>query len=112
MTLVGGEIVADPDEVNLTKDPAYRYRHFPAVKIARLAVDKNVRNNGLGKVLIDLALGIAKDRISSAVGCRFLVVDSKQDAVEFYQKRGFTLLGTQNNLTRSDPILFIDLNKA
>lgn len=112
ITLVCGEIVADPDEVNLTKDPAYRYRHYPVVKIARLAVDKNVRKNGLGKVLIDLALGIAKDRISSAVGCRFLVVDSKQDAVEFYQKRGFTLLGTQANLMRSDPILFIDLHKA
>ena len=63
-------------------------------------------------MLIDLALGIAKDRISSAAGCRFLVVDSKQDAVEFYQKRGFTLLGTQANLMRSDPILFIDLHKA
>jgi len=112
ITLVCGEIVADPDEVNLTKDPAYRYRHYPAVKIARLAVDKNVRKNGLGKVLIELALGIAKDRISTAAGCRFLVVDSKQDAVEFYQKRGFTLLGTQTNLMRSDPILFIDLHKA
>ena len=112
ITLVCREIVADADEVNLTTDPAYRYRHYPAVKIARLAVDKSVRKNGLGKLLIELALGIAKDRISPAVGCRFIVVDSKQEAVEFYQKRGFTLIGTEANRKRSDPILFIDLNKA
>ncbi len=112
ISLVCGEVVASADDVHLMEEPAYRYRQYPAVKIARLAVDKHLRKKGVGQALIDLALGIAKDRISMAVGCRFVVVDAKQDAVRFYQRCGFTLLATETNRMRSDPILFIDLHKA
>lgn len=112
MTLVCGEVAADADGFHLIDHRSYRYRQYPAVKIARLAVNKTMRKKGLGQLFVDLALGISKDRISPAVGCRYLVVDSKQDSVKFYQKCGFTLLDTETNLSRANPILFVDLHKA
>ena len=112
ITLVCGQIVTGDGNHKLVDDPAYRYDHYPAIKIARLAVDQNMRKNRLGRTLVDLALGIAKDTISPAVGCRFVVVDSKQNAVQFYQRCGFTLLDTDANRARSEPVMFIDLHKA
>lgn len=65
----------------------------------------------MGQTLVDFSLGVTKEIISSAVGCRFLVVDSKKSAVDFYLKRGFTLIDTDENRARDEPILFVDLMK-
>lgn len=113
MTLVCGEIVLEGDESLLDEpDVQYRYKSYPAVKIARLAVDKDHRGADLGTLLVQIALGTAKDVICPAVGCRFVAVDSKKQAVEFYLKQGFTLLNTPGNRARSEPVMFIDLHKA
>jgi hypothetical protein len=47
-----------------------------------------------------------------AVGCRFVIVDSKKSSVGFYEKQGFTLIDTKENRGRSEPVMFIDLHKA
>lgn len=114
ITLVCGEVVAENGEAGLLPDPEldYRYDHYPAVKIARLAVNKNIAGQGLGKALVNLALGQAKQIVCPAVGCRFVVVDSKQDSVMFYSKCGFTMLDTEENRTRNAPVMWIDLNKV
>ncbi|TMJ15483.1 MAG: GNAT family N-acetyltransferase [Alphaproteobacteria bacterium] len=111
ITLVCGEVVTGDDE-SLIADLDYRYRQYPAVKIARLAVDKSVQNEGLGRQLVDLALGIAKHEVSRSVGCRFVIVDSKRNAVKFYEKCGFTMLDTQANRDREEPVMFVDLSKV
>jgi len=113
VTLVCGEIVLESDGVRPAHEDGitYRFSHYPAVKIARLAVDSRYRGRGLGATLVDFSLGVAKDTVSSAVGCRFLVVDSKKSAVDFYMKRGFTLIDTDENRRRDEPILFVDLMK-
>ena len=114
MTLVCGEISAVP-EGSVLADPSvrYPYSHFPAVKIARLAVDRRLQGLGLrlGSRLVDLALGISKDVISPAVGCRVLVVDAKSQSVGFYERCGFRLLDTAANRGRDDRIMFVDLMK-
>ena len=113
LTLVCGEV-----ELQAGKSPAaehdksYRYKSYPAVKIARLAVDERYRGKALGKMLVTLALGIAKDQVCPAVGCRFVTVDAKSDAVKFYERLGFSFLETEQNRQRSEPILFVDLYKA
>jgi hypothetical protein len=61
---------------------------------------------------VHLSLGIAKDKISPAVGCRFVTVDAKRDSVGFYAKQGFTLLDTQGNRDRLEPVMFLDLHRA
>ena len=87
----------------------YPYTNYPAIKIARLLVDSRKRGQNLGTQLVDLAFGIATLEIGPRVGCRFLIVDSKPEAVEFYKKRGFTLLDTQENRQRETLIMFVDL---
>lgn len=109
ITLVCGEIAVDGN-VN-AEDITYNYSHFPAVKIARLAVDKRYSGQGLGSQLVNLALAIVKEDVIPNIGCRFIVVDSKKNSVKFYEKKGFTLLDTQANRNRDNPLLFIDLIK-
>ncbi|MGA9583405.1 MAG: GNAT family N-acetyltransferase [Allosphingosinicella sp.] len=113
ITLVCGEVVTDEGDDPLLAEPGlkYLYNHYPAIKIARLAVDQRAAGMGLGKLLVNLALGRAKSIICPAVGCRFVMVDSKKGAVRFYEKCGFTLLDTPANLERDEPVMFVDLNK-
>lgn len=89
---------------------ARRYENLPAVKIARLATDARCRGKGVGKDLVSLAVAIAKEEIAAVVGCRFLITDSKQGAITFYQDQGFTMLDTEENRANATPIMFMDLN--
>lgn len=116
VTLVCGEIVADTRESGLVAENGihYPYRQYPAVKIARLAVDTRLKKLGLkiGTKLVDLSIGISKDVISPSVGCRFIVVDAKQQSVGFYERCGFTALDTPENKQRAEPVMFVDLHKV
>lgn len=115
ITLVCSE-VASEDPLVEAEGLAFPYKHYPAVKIARLLVDKRHRGEkngkGFGRKLVDLALGIARTDICPAIGCRFVVVDSKKDAVGFYLRCGFKLVNTEDNRNRDEPVMFIDLHKA
>ncbi|TXN03068.1 GNAT family N-acetyltransferase [Methylobacterium sp. WL103] len=112
VTLVCGEIQLENGEhVIPDEEVDYRHKHFPAIKIARLAVDTRHRGLGIGEGLIDLSLGVAKGTVCPAVGCRFIVVDSKQGAINFYKKTGFTMINTEANRERAEPVMFIDLHK-
>jgi GNAT superfamily N-acetyltransferase len=114
VTLVCGEVVAREGDEELLEDPdpRFHYDHYPAVKIARLAVDRRARGFKLGRALVNLALGQAKNIVCPAVGCRFVVVDSKRQSTTFYEKCGFTMLDTSANRNRSAPIMWIDLNRV
>jgi GNAT superfamily N-acetyltransferase len=61
---------------------------YPALKIARLAVDSRFERRGIGKYLLQFALGIAWS-ISESASCRLVLVDSKKDSIPFYEKYGF-----------------------
>lgn len=112
ITLVCGEVVIRDGDACLIAGVDYRYKHYPAVKIARLAVDQAVQRIGLGKHLVDLALGIAKREVSPSVGCRFVMVDSKRNSVKFYERCGFTMLDTPENRERNEPVMYVDLSKV
>lgn len=45
------------------------------------------------------------ENVAPHVGCRFLVTDAKQPAVAFYEKMGFTLLDTDDNRERENPVM-------
>ncbi len=47
-------------------------------------------------------------KISNEVGCRFITVDSKQDSIGFYEKRGgFELVQKHKNMTY--PTMYLDI---
>lgn len=64
---------------------------FPAVKIARLAVDKEYQKKNLGGIIIQLAIGLIRNRISPIVAARFITVDSYYHRVKFYEHFDFAV---------------------
>jgi hypothetical protein len=50
------------------------------------------------------------DKIMPNVGCRFLIVDSKQESIKFYEKLGFNLVNSEENREADNPMMFIDLH--
>lgn len=66
--------------------------NFPisALKITKLLVSEDLRGQGLGTELVTLAHTIALI-LSHQVGCRLLLVDAKNKAIEFYKKSNFII---------------------
>lgn len=108
ITLVCSQIHIDPIPADVGE---YNYEDFPAVKIARLAVDRRHRGKYLGIQLVQLAMAIVTERIMPHVGCRFIVLDAKQQSIKFYEARGFRLLDTEHNRQQKYPVMFIDIGK-
>ncbi|MEN8151159.1 MAG: GNAT family N-acetyltransferase, partial [Planctomycetota bacterium] len=64
----------------------------PVVHIARLAVDRRAAGQGLGKILLVEALGIALE-VSESIGVRAVEVIAKdEESRSFYRKFGFQSL--------------------
>ncbi len=77
---------------------------IPAIKIARLAVDKRYQNKGFGKEL--LAFSLEKiAMLADFIGVRFVTVDAKEESKSFYEHFGFISLPTK----KETYILPIDL---
>lgn len=75
-----------------------RYPHVPATLLGRLAVDKRYRGKGIGELLLMDALNRCLS-VSKEVACAAIIVDSKDDAKDFYVKYGFIELpGTASRL--------------
>jgi GNAT superfamily N-acetyltransferase len=95
-----------------TEEENFRF-NYPAVKIARLAVDLRLqRTGGYGRDLISFCIALVKREIMPRVGCRFIVVDANRPALDFYQKCGFTFVDTESNRGAEHPVMFYDLQKV
>lgn len=111
VTILCGEVIAEGNQI-IESAIGYRYSTYPAVKIARLAVDLSCRDKKVGRQLVELTLGLASEYICPHVGCRFVMVDSKRESIKFYEKCGFTILDTPANHSRASPVMFVDLAKT
>lgn len=69
-----------------------RIRQYPAVKIARLGIDKRYKGNGLSHQLLDFIKGWTF--IEHKPACRLLILDAYNKPVQLstYQKNDFTFL--------------------
>jgi GNAT superfamily N-acetyltransferase len=91
---ITGFITLAADSIRLDKDKlddsqriyGCDYPAYPCILIARLATDKRLQGHGIGSYLLSLAIGFA---LEGPLGCRYLSVDPKDGAVEFYKKCGF-----------------------
>jgi len=93
-----------PDKIGADK-----YEYHPAVRIARLAVESGHAGTGLGRQLVETAIGVVLLSIMPNVGCRFVVLDAKPKSIGFYRHLGFRLLETEDNKTAATPLMFMDL---
>ena len=84
-----------------------RLKSYPAVKICRLAVDKNARKLHLGTKLLNFIKGyFAKD---NKTGCRFITVDAYIEAIPFYLKNSFLELTKNDEDATHTRLLYYDL---
>ena len=88
----------------------YEYGKYPAIKIARLAVQKEYRDRDIGTSLLNWALGKVYD-VSKHVGCRYITVNAKRESIEFYtvkSKLKFRIVkATEKN---NYPSLYLDMH--
>ena len=63
-----------------------KYESLPAVRLGRLAIDKNHQGRRLGEFLLYDAFKYAA---SQSIAWKFFIVDSKDHAINFYLKFGF-----------------------
>jgi GNAT superfamily N-acetyltransferase len=91
---VAGFITLTADSIRVKKDKLdesqivenCEYPAYPCILIARLGIDRRVQKPGIGKFLLLLVIGLA---LEGPLGCRYLSVDPKTDALEYYKKFGF-----------------------
>lgn len=113
-SLLNDKISSDPEFKNIwnrlsRKVPnSKRRKHYPAVKIGRLAVSEEYANKGLGKAIIRFIKHLFTH--GNRTGCRFITVDAYRDALGFYEKVGFDYITIkdENDETR---LMYYDLKR-
>ncbi len=85
-TLATAQVVYEniPDEYR-GKLPKYP---IPSLRIARLAVDKDLQGKGIGKWLLTQAF-IKILHVAEITGLYFIIVDAKETSKSFYEHYGF-----------------------
>ena len=81
---------------------------YPAIKIGRLAVSQKYEGYGFGRFIIRTV----REKFASEnqqTGCRFIVVDAKKDAMDFYTKNKFEFL-TSEDKDDNTRLMYLDLN--
>ena len=81
---------------------------YPALLIGQLGVSVKYQNMGVGKYICNFCFSLAV-RFSQRVGCRFLVVNALESAVDFYENYGFTLAPDQEK--QKQKLMFLDITK-
>jgi ribosomal protein S18 acetylase RimI-like enzyme len=88
VTISASSIKIDDYENMDQKLPKYP---LPILRISRLAVDKNFQNKSIGKELLKFVLNLSLQQ-KEQFGCIGVVVDAKDEAVDFYTQFGFKII--------------------
>ena len=81
-----------------------------SLKITRLCVFDDYLKNGIGKSLLGFA-NILATVLQKTVGCRAMIVDSKLEAIGFYNKFRFIEIARQENDSDDTVFMVYDLIK-
>ena len=84
-----------------------RRRHYPALKIGRLAVDTRYARMGFGELILTTICMMF--RHNNRTGCRFLTVDALASATGFYQAKGNFRFFTDADKDDDTRLMYFDL---
>ena len=111
-TLFNDKITRDENErfiwnrLSRTLPNSKRRKHYPAVKIGRLAVDKDYSKYGIGSDILTFLKILFTS--GNRTGCRFITVDAYRTALPFYEKNGFAYM-TDKDSHEDTRLMFFDL---
>ncbi len=83
-----------------------QYEDYPAILIGRLAISKKYENKGFGSFLLDSIKRKAID--NQGFAGRFLILDAKKEAVDFYKKNHFDFW-TKEDQNEDTRLMYFDL---
>ena len=97
MTFSADSIKLTNEEKELHDISKIPYASIPALKVGKLAVNKEVsdevKRKGYGSFMLDMARAFAFDMNEMGIACRFITVDAdieyEPNTPKFYQKNGF-----------------------
>ena len=84
-----------------------RKKSYPAVKLGRLAVDKQSAQLGFGRLILHYIRETYANDLQTA-GCRFITVDAYAAATDFYERNGFKFM-TQEDEGKDTRTRYFDL---
>lgn len=87
-TVTASELSTKPLPAKNKRLPQYP---IPVLRLARLAVDERATGRGIGSALLRSVLVLAQT-MATEIGCYGVAVDAKPDAVNFYERLGFSKL--------------------
>lgn len=96
------------NKINRRINNSKRMRQYPAMKIGRFAVNKDLNKKGIGSSLLDIIKYSLINNPQS--GCRFITVDAYNNAIDFYLKNGFTMINEFQSNRNTQP-MFFDLSQ-
>ncbi|MDO9045422.1 MAG: GNAT family N-acetyltransferase [Methanobacteriaceae archaeon] len=88
-TLSSDSIKINSKDKQYFEEKGIPYVNFPALKIGRLAVDKNYYKKGVGTEIILRIVGFII-KLNERIGSRFITVDAYVNSYNFYKKNNFT----------------------
>ena len=92
---------------NLLPHPKRHLKHYPAIKIGRLAISKHAQQLGLGRKIIDTIIDYAITQ-NEQCACKFILVDAYKKAVGFYEKMQFEYF-SDNDLNDETRQMYLDI---
>lgn len=66
-----------------------QFKTYPAIKLARMGIQKEHRLKGIGSIVIGIVRGMVWVLNKNGIGCKFITVDAYSNAAFFYLKNGF-----------------------
>ena len=72
----------------IVSHPKRHLKHYPAIKIGRLAISNQIQKSGFGKKIIENIISLAIKQ-NERCACKFILVDAYKNALGFYEKMRF-----------------------
>jgi len=91
----------------LLPHPKRHLKHYPAIKIGRLAIAKHAQQLGLGRKIIDTIIDYTIEQ-NEQCACKFILVDAYKNAVGFYEKMQFEYL-SDNDMNDETRQMYLDI---
>ena len=88
-----------------------RYKTYPAVKVARLGVYRDLQGNNIGTAVLNLIKLLFLS--SNRTGCRFITVNAvnRPRVLKFYLNNDFKFLDEQQDAADKTRFMFYDLKR-